>query len=228
MKTIVLDPGHGGDGRLTTYGATGNGIREKDIVLEIAKATKDYLLGNYNCKVFMTRESDSDVSFTARANLARDTKADFLLSLHMNGFNDHRANGFESFIYDGTLQSQTINNQHAIHNKVFDYLSKYGMVDRGKKRANFAMVRMPPCSCLLIEYAFITNEKDASIMKMPNTVKDLGMFTAIGIAEALKLTKKVEPVDPSLNLIEENQKLKDKLQAIRKTALDIVMMTEGL
>jgi len=221
MKRIVLDPGHGGDGKLTTYGATGNGLREKDLVLEIAFKTKEYLERNYECEVFLTRDRDYDSTFTSRSNMARDVKADLLVSLHMNGFEDHRANGFESFIYGGTLRAETINNQHKIHDKVFDYLSRFGVVNRGKKQANFAMLRLPPCSCVLLEYVFITNERDATVMKMPNTVSDLGMFTAIGIAEGLGLKNKSEPVVPP-SLIEEINNLKNKLEEIKKLVEQIM------
>ena len=221
MKRIVLDPGHGGDGKLTTYGATGNGLREKDLVLEIAFKTKEYLERNYECEVFLTRDRDYDSTFTSRSNMARDVKADLLVSLHMNGFKDHRANGFESFIYGGTLRAETINNQHKIHDKVFDYLSRFGVVNRGKKQASFAMLRLPPCSCVLLEYVFITNERDATVMKMPNTVSDLGMFTAIGIAEGLGLKNKSEPVVPP-SLIEEINNLKNKLEEIKKLVEQIM------
>ena len=186
MNTIVLDPGHGGNGALTTYGSVGNGLVEKEVNLLLARYCRTKL-SEYECRVVMTRDSDIDISFTARANVARHNNADLFVSFHLNGFHDVTANGFESFIYSGTLSQNTINYQHAIHNKIYSVLERAGVRDRGKKRANLAMVRLPPCSCVLPEYGFITNVNDAKAIKSPGMIKLLGEYTALGIAEALKL-----------------------------------------
>ena len=193
MKTVVLDPGHGGDGRFTKFGAVGNGLVEKTLVLDIARFCRTKLLDEFICEVVMTRDSDVDVPFEERANIARRANASILHSLHMNGFGDPEANGFESFIFNGTLQPTTIQNQHIIHNTIYDYLQTLGIRDRGKKRANFAILRLPPTSCVLAEYAFITNPREAEILKRPGMLKNLGDVTAEAIASALKLERKVKP-----------------------------------
>ena len=186
MKTIVLDPGHGGDGHLTGYGAAGNGLKEKELNLLVARHCRAKLR-EYECKVVMTRDSDIDVSFADRANVARHNDADLLLSFHFNGYHDQRANGFESFIYNGSLSGDTDSYQHTIHNKIYSLLEPTGIRDRGKKRANFAILRLPPTSCVLPEYGFITNAKDAEVIKRPGMLKKLGEYTALGIADALGL-----------------------------------------
>ena len=193
MRTIVLDPGHGGDGRFTKFGAVGNGIMEKNVVLDIARFCRKRLLDDYICDVVMTRDSDVDVPFEARANIARRANASLLHSFHMNGFGDPSANGFETFIFNGTLQPATIQNQHTIHNTIYSYLHTLGIRDRGKKRANFAILRLPPTSCVLTEYVFITNPREAEIIKRPGMLENLGNVTAEGIAQALNLEKKVQP-----------------------------------
>ena len=198
MKTVVLDPGHGGDGRYTKFGATGNGLREKDLVLTVARLTREYLMKNYYCNVVMTRDSDVDVSFADRANIARQANADILHSFHFNGFYDPGANGFETFTYNGSLLPETIANQHTIHNAIYSYLNDLGIRDRGKKRANFAILRMPPTSCVLTEYCFLTNPREADLMKRVGVLQKLGLHTAKGIADAVGLQEKVveEPPKP--------------------------------
>ena len=200
MKTIVIDPGHGGRGDLTTYGTTGNGLVEKTLNLELSRHLRDRLLKDYVCRVVMTRDGDYDVSFYDRANVARENNADFLISVHFNGFHDPQANGFESFIFNGSLQQGTINSQHTIHNEIFSLLNKHGMRDRGKKRANFAMLRLPPCSCILPEYGFLTNPSDAAVFKKAGMIEQVAGATAKGIAKALNLPEKqaTPPADPDL------------------------------
>ena len=190
MKTICLDPGHGGNGNLTTYGAVGFGLQEKNIVLSIAKYTRDYLLNDYDCRVVMTRDGDYDVSFAGRADVARYANADLLMSFHLNGYHIQSANGFETFIFSGSVQPQTHTYQHAIHNEIFDLLNEWGIRDRGKKRANFAILRLPPCPCVLAEYLFVTNHNEAEMLRQPGHIKALGEATAKGIVKALDLPVK--------------------------------------
>ena len=197
METVVLDPGHGGDGRFTKFGATGNGLVEKNLNLTVCRFTKAKLEKNFECKVVMTRNSDVDVSFADRAAVARNANAALLFSAHFNGFHDPNAHGFETFIYNGTLRSETINNQHAIHDAIHAYLSTLGIANRGKKRANFAILRLPPTSCVLAEYCFITNPREAALLKRPGTLESIGEATAEGIAKALSLPRKeVAPPPP--------------------------------
>lgn len=102
---IVLDPGHGGT---TTVGKSSpnnaisaSGVKEKKLTLDLAFAIEEELrrqgpgLGK-SVVVFMTRRSDTNVGIYARANLARDQRADLFLSLHFNG-NDGATRGTETF-----------------------------------------------------------------------------------------------------------------------------------
>ena len=75
---VVIDPGHGG----FDPGATNADLREKDIVLELARALRTRLLATGNVRVAMTRDSDVFVPIDARVALARDLDADLFLSIH--------------------------------------------------------------------------------------------------------------------------------------------------
>lgn len=81
VKTIVIDPGHGGE----EPGAVGAMSKEKDIVLKIGlllgKMIQEELPG---VKVLYTRTTDVRVDLIKRAQLANDNKADLFLSLHVN------------------------------------------------------------------------------------------------------------------------------------------------
>jgi len=223
IPVVCIDPGHGGSGHLTTYGATGHGLREKDLVLKMAFYLRDYLLENFVCEVVLTRDGDYDVSYADRAKVARDHNADIFISLHFNGFHIASANGFETFIYNGSLRAETVENQRIIHRSIYSYLSGLGVTNRGKKRANFAVLRLPPTSCILPEYLFITNPADAEIAKDDYKLWKMSKFTGKGIAEALNLRKKeVNVEEPEMNwrvIYTSKQTLeeaKDELQKIQK------------
>jgi N-acetylmuramoyl-L-alanine amidase len=97
MKRIYIDPGHGG----SDSGATGNGIAEKDIVLEIGLQMSVYLRENFDTSGFfrrMSRTTDTFVSLQDRTDDANAWGADVFISIHANAFNGN-VRGFETFIH---------------------------------------------------------------------------------------------------------------------------------
>jgi len=93
IKKIVLDPGHGGK----DPGAVSmSGLREKDIVLDIARRIKRYLEAE-SIEVRLTRSDDTFVSLWRRADIANKYGADFFISIHANAAHSRYARGFEVF-----------------------------------------------------------------------------------------------------------------------------------
>jgi len=79
LKTIVLDPGHGGK----DPGASGiSGVKEKDVVLAISLKVRDLLKKNSKLKVLCTRDKDVFIPLSDRTKFANDNKADFFISIH--------------------------------------------------------------------------------------------------------------------------------------------------
>jgi N-acetylmuramoyl-L-alanine amidase len=81
LRTIVLDPGHGGD----DAGAKGaKGTLEKDYVLLVARRLKDAIESRIGLRVLLTRDGDQNVPADRRAAIANNNKADLFISLHAN------------------------------------------------------------------------------------------------------------------------------------------------
>jgi len=94
--TVVLDPGHGGH----ETGAVGPmGLMEKDIVLDLALRLRQLLADRMGLRVIMTRAEDVFVSLQDRTAIANRAKADFFISLHMNGATKRGAVGFETYYF---------------------------------------------------------------------------------------------------------------------------------
>lgn len=195
---LYLDPGHGG----TDPGAQGNGIREKDIALDIAKNIKNILLAGYqNIEVRMSRENDTTKSLSQRTSEANSWGADFYLSIHCNAANG-AARGYEDFIHNSLgSTSQTASYQNIIHAEVTK-LNK--LIDRGKKKADFHVLRESAMPALLTENGFIDNAADAALMKDPLWRQRVAQGHVNGIAKAFSLKAKPavtpqppKPVDPS-------------------------------
>lgn len=184
-KVIVLDPGHGG----SDPGAVGNGLREKDLTLDICKRVKKYLESNYTgIKIHMTRTNDKYLSLSQRAQFANSKKADLFVSVHVNAGG---GTGFESFIYNGSVSSKTRTYQNTIHAEIMKQLA--GVRDRGKKRANFAVVRQTKMPAILTENLFIDTKSDAQKLKDSKFINKIAQGHANGIVKALGLKKKPKP-----------------------------------
>jgi N-acetylmuramoyl-L-alanine amidase len=105
VKTIMIDAGHGG----SDSGAIGKmGTQEKDIVLDIAKRLKRRLhkYGNYD--VLMTREYDKTVSLHERVELAKISKADLFVSIHLNFLPTKPINIIETYFFGPPADSKTL------------------------------------------------------------------------------------------------------------------------
>lgn len=92
--TVVLDPGHGG----RDTGAVGpRGLREKDVVLDIAWRLRRLLEERLGVRVVLTRSEDVFVPLEERAAIANRAKGDFFVSIHVNAAPQSRAVGFETY-----------------------------------------------------------------------------------------------------------------------------------
>lgn len=91
---VVIDPGHGGKDE----GTSARGVaREKDVVLGIARAMAAHLARIEGVEVVLTRESDVFVPLDERLRLARSTRADLFMSIHVNSAPTRRAHGAEVY-----------------------------------------------------------------------------------------------------------------------------------
>lgn len=82
LRTLVIDPGHGGDDR----GAIGpKGTVEKDVTLALARRLKAAVEAQLGLRVLMTRDDDHLVAVSDRPAMANSNKADLFISLHANG-----------------------------------------------------------------------------------------------------------------------------------------------
>lgn len=81
VKTIVIDPGHGGK----DPGCNGSLYNEKDISLGIALKLGEILEKNLkDVKIIYTRKTDVFVELEKRAQIANNNEADLFISIHCN------------------------------------------------------------------------------------------------------------------------------------------------
>ncbi len=87
---IAIDPGHGGE----DPGAHGpHGIKEKNVVLAIARQLDQLVKEQPGMVPVMTRTGDYYLSLRERTQKAREAKADLFVSIHADAFRDPRVSG---------------------------------------------------------------------------------------------------------------------------------------
>lgn len=199
-RTVVLDPGHGGDDKGTS---SPRNVHEKLVVLDVAKRVKAKLEAR-GINVELTRESDRALDLSARCRKAAALKADLLVSIHANSAANRSVRGAEAFALalpgryssnsygSGKPPSSIYNgNRYDIANMALAYrihqnlIKSTGQEDRGVKRARFEVLRDAPCPAALIEMAFLSNPKDEAIAIDPAGRDRIARGIADGIAAYL-------------------------------------------
>jgi len=106
VRTIVLDPGHGGD----DFGARAFGLRESDLTLDLARRVRTLLARQLpEARVVLTRENDTFISLEQRAAIANSIGADLFLSIHLNAADDEvQRGGVTTFVLDTSDDRQAL------------------------------------------------------------------------------------------------------------------------
>ncbi|MDI1248166.1 MAG: N-acetylmuramoyl-L-alanine amidase [Lacunisphaera sp.] len=186
LEFIVIDPGHGG----SDPGTGSRQLQEKTFTLDVARRLQQDLVQR-GYRVMLTRTSDVRLARTQvtdlrrRIELANRADADLFISIHFNSLpGNPTVSGIETYALTPAGQSSTAmsprdrtvypgNRQDhwnavlsaAIHRKL---LAELGAVDRGLKRARFAVLRPSECPAVLIEAGFLSNPAEARKISTPS------------------------------------------------------------
>ncbi len=121
FKRIIVDAGHGGK----DPGAMGrSGVKEKNVVLDIAKRLKRRL-EDRGFEVIMTRNSDKFISLEERARIAARAKGDLFLSVHANANRSRSINGTE--VYYARDSAQALKSNEIFEKNCKLYFSQLSM-----------------------------------------------------------------------------------------------------
>ena len=100
---VFIDAGHGG----IDPGAIGQQkTREKDVVLNIARKTRDALNRQPGIKAYLTRDKDVFLKLQERVNTAKKGKADLFVSLHADAHNSRRVRGGSVYVLSETASDR--------------------------------------------------------------------------------------------------------------------------
>lgn len=192
IQKIFIDAGHGG----SDPGALGNGLKEKDVVLNIAQKLTG-LFNSRGIQVSHSRYSDNNVGLAERAEMANEWGADLFISIHANALDGSgSAYGTECYTYPNS----TDENKRLAVDIASSISSKLGTYNRGHKEADFAVLRLTSMPAVLVETAFIDNVGDASLLKNRQDDFANAIFTAVIGTE----NSTPDPSEPDITLDEIN------------------------
>jgi N-acetylmuramoyl-L-alanine amidase len=173
LKTICLDPGHGG----RDTGEIDGHKFEKTYTLLLAREVAG-LLKHEGLNVILTRESDAYVDLPSRSQTARRQGADLFVSMHYNsadnyirglevycltpaGFNSSDKGGGKAPFLPEAGNAHDGQNALLAFEMAKSITASIPLEDRGLKRSRFEVLREAGMPAILVEGGFMSNPADA-------------------------------------------------------------------
>ncbi|MFT4412759.1 SH3 domain-containing protein [Fredinandcohnia humi] len=174
-KTIVVDPGHGGN----DSGAVGaTGTFEKEITLRTARIVFDKLSAT-GANVILTRNSDSYISLRSRVSISHYRNADAFISIHYDSTADRSARGITSYYYKNidiplasSIQAEMIRNT--------------GFKNRQHRLGNFQVIRENRNPSALLELGFLSNPTEEYTVNTNSFQENVSNGIFYGLAQYFK------------------------------------------
>lgn len=178
MAKVFLSAGHGG----SDPGAVANGLKEKDINLQILLACKTEL-ERHGVTVICSRTNDSNDPVKEETNEANASGADIVVSFHTNAGG---GDGSETFYYSTSAKGKKL------ATLCENYVKEIGQNSRGIKAGDkLYFVKNTKMPAVLCECAFIDNKTDKAVIDTIAEQKKFGVAYAKAILKYLSI--KYEP-----------------------------------
>lgn len=186
MKKVFLGAGHGG----SDPGATAGGIKEKDVNLEITLIVGREL-SRHGVEVKYSRTGDDNEKLNDKIDECNAFSPDLALDIHNNAGGGDGAEVYHH--YGGGLGKTLAEN-------ILKEMVNAGQNSRGAKtrknsagRDYFAFIRETACPAVIVECAFLDNEKDVALISTSGGRKNIATAICKGILATLGIAFVEEP-----------------------------------
>jgi N-acetylmuramoyl-L-alanine amidase len=182
--SIVLDPAFGG----TETGAVGCwGLKEKDVTLDVAIRTKEYLeKDNPVMKVYLTRTKDEAVSEEEREKFIQAQNPVLVVRLRLNSSNNTDASGLSVRYDKGNKESKRL--AEIISAEIADTVKKDIVPNEGIKPSDiYKNIQIPAVEVFL---GYITNQNIEANFRIPKAKEAFAESIGRAIVQYLKDTEK--------------------------------------
>ena len=173
-RCVVIDAGHGGK----DPGATSVlGFHEKGINLSVATKVAR-LLSEKGIKIKMTRSGDSYPELEQRAAIANRLRADLFVSIHSDSFPKSSRRGYTMYVARQASQSS-----HKAAGAIARSMSRTGLSSHGTQTRDYKVLVGTRGPAVLVEMGYLTNRREAALLKDPYFQNRLAQAIANGILD---------------------------------------------
>ena len=188
---VVIDAGHGGN----DPGKVGvDGSLEKDINLQIALRLKTYL-EQADVEVMMTREEDAGLysetdsskkvsDMRNRCQIINKSGAVLAVSIHQNSYHEEYVSGGQIFYYEDSQEGKKL---AEILQERFSYVLGEANRRLAKSNDNYYLLLHVKCPIVIAECGFLSNWKEAALLKEEIYQDRMAWTLHMGILEYLNL-----------------------------------------
>ncbi len=175
-KTIVIDPGHGGE----DPGAPGPGdLYEKDVVLDMSLYLQELLLEE-GAEVIMTRTEDVDVDLYDRPKTEFIDETDFFISVHANA----HGHGADAVNTHGIMTLYNYDHNEKLADIMLDTVTEeMDLPALYTWRRNIAVTRHTQFPCVLVEAGYMMHPEDNWYIFHPRGQQQFAAAMMEGIKE---------------------------------------------
>ncbi len=169
-RIVVIDAGHGGH----DPGAGADNFRttEASINLKLLLYLKEYLDADETIQAYYTRTADTYPTLAERVELANGVAADLFISFHCNSTTQSRSNGTEIMYNAEQGAGESFNSREFAKLCLKALTNVLGTKSGGiVKRPDLHIVRRAEMPVVLVETAYLSNQKDLAVLKDDEKLK---------------------------------------------------------
>ena len=185
-KTVVLDPGHGGNDAGWTVGD----LTERDIVADLSAQLEGRLMA-VGVNAFLTHRYDENPDEAQRARFANTTNADLLVSLHCDGHESPSPHGVASY-YFGTWRTSSVVGERFADLVQREVVARTDLLDCRSHPKSWPLLRATRMPAVRLELGYLTNPRDAKALAS----RDFRAVVAEGILAAVQRIFLPAELDP--------------------------------
>lgn len=179
---ISLEAGHGG----SNIGAVGlSGIKEKEINLKLCKMLES-LFKEHGAEILQVRDSDKDMTLTAKRDTVTNSDANIHFSIHANSSDPEN----EFLGTSGTCTFYHNSFWAKLAEKIFGKLIELDLKPFGAVGSfNYRVTRMSDMPAILVEQAFLSHAEDEEKLNDDNFRHQMAEKIYDGLIEYLRYMK---------------------------------------
>jgi N-acetylmuramoyl-L-alanine amidase len=193
-RRIVVDPGHGGGDPGFAVGET----TEADLVFDLASRIEGRLAAA-GAQVYLTRGRAQNPTPAERTEFANQTRADLLISLHLDAHGSEHARGVAAFYYGtGSGASSTVGEQFA-HLARREVVVRTGMLDLGSHPKTWDLLRLTAMPAVRLDCGYLSHPVDRLLL-LDARVRSAIAHAVLAAVQRLYLPAEADPPTGTLIL----------------------------